>query len=106
MGKRALLLAAAVITVAGVLALTVSPISPQAAAMKRSSGTSAPRSGKKALTILRANVMQLASDYSHKRNRAVCSDLTKRELKHLGGMSDCKLTIAVLHLFLPVKKLK
>ena len=103
MRKRALLVVAAATIVAGILTFTVSPIA--AGSIKEGPNTPAPRSGTKALTILRADVMKLASDYSHKHNRAVCSDLTKRELKHLGGTSQCKLTIAVLHLFLPVKKL-
>jgi hypothetical protein len=112
MRKRALLVVAAAIAGAAVLAFTVSPISPQtaeaarsAAQLKERSNAPAPRSGKKALKILRADVMKIASDYSHKHNRAVCSDLTKKERKHLGGTSNCMLTIAVLHIFLPVKKL-
>jgi hypothetical protein len=101
MRKRALLVAA-VIAVAGVLVGTVSPISLQTAWAAHTAA--APRNGKKALEILRADVARIASDYSHKRNRAVCSDMTQRELKHLGGTSNCKLTIAVLHLFLPIRK--
>jgi hypothetical protein len=111
MVKRALLLVAAVTSVAAVLAFTVSPISPQtawsaltAAAIKEGPNTAAPHSGKKALTILRADVMKLASDYKHKRYRAVCSDLTKQERKHLGGTSQCMLAIALLNAFVPIKK--
>ncbi len=111
MVKRALLLVAAVAAVAAVLAFTVSPISPQtawaaltAAAIKEGPNTPAPHSGKKALRILHADVMKLAHDYAHKRYRAVCSDLTKKERNHLGGTSKCMLAIAVLNAFVPIKK--
>jgi hypothetical protein len=111
MVKRAVLLVAAVTAVAAVLAFTVSPISPQtawaaltAAAIKEGPNTPAPHSGKKALTILRADVMKIASDYRHKRYRAVCSDLTNKERKHLGGTSRCMLAIALLNAFVPIKK--
>ena len=48
--------------------------------------------------------MKIAHDYSHKRYRAVCSDLTRKERKHLGGTSKCMLEIAVLNAFVPIKK--
>jgi hypothetical protein len=111
MVKRALLLVAAVTVVAAVLAFTVSPISPQtawaaltAASIKEGPNTPAPRSGAKALRILRADVVRIARDYAHKRYRAVCSDLTKRERTHLGGTSRCMLEIALLNAFVPIKK--
>jgi hypothetical protein len=109
--KRALLVVVAVTAVAASLAFTVSPISPQmawaaltAAAIKEGPSTPAPRSGTKALKILRADVMKIAHDYSHKRYRAVCSDLTKRERKQLGGTSQCMLKIALVNAFVPIKK--
>ena len=108
--KRALLLVAGVTAVAAVLAVAVSPISPQtawadltAASIKEGPNTPAPRSGTKALKILRTDVVKIAHDYSHKRYRAVCSDLTKKERKHLGGTSKCVLEIAVLNAFVPIK---
>jgi hypothetical protein len=111
MRKRALILVAAVTAVAAVLAFTVSPISPQTAwaaitakAIKEGPNTPAPKSGKKALKILRADVMKAARDYSHKRYRAVCSDLTKRQRTHLGGTSKCIVKISALYAFMPVKK--
>ncbi len=111
MRKRALLLVAAVAAVAAVLAFTVSPISPQtawaaltAAPIKEGPNTPAPRNSTKALTILRTDVMKIAHDYKHKRFRAVCSDLTKKERKHLGGTSKCMLAVAVLNAFVPIKK--
>jgi hypothetical protein len=111
MRKRALLLVAAVMAVVAVLAFTVSPISPQTAwaaltakPIKEGPNTPAPRNGTKALKILRADVMKLAHDYKHKRYRAVCSDLTKKERQHLGGTSKCMLAIAVLNAFMPIKK--
>jgi hypothetical protein len=111
MVKRALFLGAAVTAVTAVLAFTVSPISPQtawaaftAAAIKEGPNKPAPHSGRKALKILRADVQKLAHDYAHKRYRAVCSDLTKNERKHLGGTSRCMLAIAVLNAFVPIKK--
>jgi hypothetical protein len=110
MAKRAFLPVATAIAVAAVLAFTVSPISPQtawaaltAAAITEGPNTPAPRSGTKALEILRADVMKLAHAYSHKRYRAVCSDLTKRERKHLGGTSRCMVAIAVLNALVPIK---
>lgn len=109
--KRTLLAVAAVTAVATVLAFTVSPISPQfawsaltASPIKEGRNTPAPHSQRKALTILRADVMKIASDYAHKRYRAVCADLTKKELKHLGGTSQCMLKIAVVNAFVPIKK--
>ena len=108
---RALATLAAVVGVASVLAFTVSPISPQtafaaltAAAIKEGKSTPAPRSAKKALKILHADVQKIAHDYSHKRYRAVCSDLTAKERKHLGGTSQCMLKIAVINAFVPIKK--
>ena len=100
MSKRALLGVAAVTAITAVLAFTVSPT---AAAVAR---TAAPRNGRTAHKILRADVMKLARDYSHKRYGAVCSDLTKRERKHLGGRSQCMFTIAVLHAFVSIKKFR
>ena len=66
--------------------------------------SAAPRNGKAALKILRADVMKIARDYSHTRYRAVCSDLTKSERTHLGGMTTCTYTIALIHLLVPIKK--
>ncbi|HEY2355476.1 MAG TPA: hypothetical protein VGH79_11330 [Gaiellaceae bacterium] len=109
--KRALLVAAAATTVAAALAFTVSPISPQAAwaaltapAIKEGPNTPAPQTRKKALKLLRADVTKFARDYSHKRYRAVCSDLTKRERKHLGGTSKCMLEAAGANAFAPTLK--
>jgi hypothetical protein len=109
--KRTLLFVAAVAAVAGVLAFTVSPISPQTAwsaltapAIKEGPNTPAPSSATKALKILRRDVLKIAHDYKHKRYRAVCSDLTKKERKHLGGTSKCMLAVAVLNAFVPIKK--
>jgi len=111
MVKRALCMVAALVAIAGVLAFTVSPISPQtawaaltAAAIKEKPNTPAPRSGKKALKILHADVKKIASDYAHYRYRAVCSDLTKRERQHLGGTSKCMLKIALINAFVPINK--
>jgi hypothetical protein len=112
MVKRAILVLAAVIAVAGVLAFTVSPISPTvawaaltAAQIKEGPNKPAPHSAKQALTILKADVTKIASDYSHKRFRSVCADLTKNERKQLGGTSKCMLKMAVLQAFMPVKKI-
>jgi hypothetical protein len=109
--KRALLVLAAVIAVSGVLAFTVSPISPTvawaaltAAQIKEGPNWPAPHTQAKALRILHADVTKLAGDYSHKRYRAVCADLTKKEREHLGGTSQCMLKIAVLYAFMPIKK--
>jgi hypothetical protein len=109
--KRALLVVAAVTAVAAVLAFTVSPISPQTAwaaitatAIKEAPNTPAPHSSTKALKILHADVLKIASDYAHKRYRGVCSDLTKKERRHLGGTSKCMLEIAFLNAFVPIKK--
>jgi hypothetical protein len=98
MAKRALCGVAAVVTVAASLAFTVSPT---AASVRR---TAAPRTGKAAVKILRADVAKLARDYAHRRYRAVCSDLTRRERKHLGGRSQCMFTVAVLNAFVSIKK--
>lgn len=109
--KRALLVLAAIIAISGVLAFTVSPISPTvawaaltAAQIKEGPNKPAPHSQAKALKIIRGNVAKIAHDYSHKRYRAVCADLTKKERKHLGGTSKCMLKMAVLYAFMPVKK--
>jgi hypothetical protein len=111
MVKRALVVVTATTAIAAVLAFTVSPISPQtawavltAAAIKEGPNTPAPRSGAKALKILRVDVMRLASDYRHKRYRAVCADLTKKERQHLGGTSQCMMKMAVLNAYVPIKK--
>jgi hypothetical protein len=110
MVKRALCGVAAALAVATVLAFTVSPISPQvawaaltAAPIKEKPNTPAPPSAK-ALKILHADVMKIASDYRHKRYRAVCADLTKKERKHLGGTSQCMMKIALVNAFVPIKK--
>lgn len=110
MVKRALCGVAAAVAVATVLAFTVSPISPQvawaaltAAPIKEKPNTPAPRGGK-ALKILHADVMKIANDYRHKRYRAVCADLTRKERKHLGGTSQCMLKIALVNAFMPIKK--
>ena len=100
MVKRALCGVAVVVTLATGLAFAVSPTAASAA------HTAAPRNERKALKILRADVVKLASDYSHRRYRAVCSDLTRRERKHLGGTSQCTFTIAVLNAFVSIKKFK
>ena len=111
MVKRALLVVAAAFVLATVLAFTVSPISPAvawaaltAAPIKEGPNTPAPRNSTKALKILEANVMKIASDYRHKRYRAVCADLTKKERKHFGGTSQCMMKIAVLNAFVPIKR--
>ncbi len=108
--KRALCLTAAT-AVATVLAFTVSPISPSTAwaaltakTIVEKANTPAPRSGKKALKVLHVDVMKIAKDYSHRRFRAVCADLTKKERKHLGGTSQCMLKIALINAFVPIKK--
>ncbi len=100
--KRALVTLAAVVAIASVLAFTASPMT--AAPIKAGKSTPAPKSGKKALKILRVDVLKIARDYSHKRFRATCADLTANERKHLGGTSQCMLTIAVLKIFMPIKK--
>ena len=97
MSKRALCRVAAVVAVTA-LAFTVSPVSASVA------GTQAPRDGKKALRILRADVMKIARDYSHKRYRSVCADLTKRQRERLGGTAQCMLKIAVINALLPIRK--
>ena len=66
--------------------------------------TPAPHSGKHALKILRADVMRIAHAYKHKRYRAVCADLTKKDRAHLGGTKECILKIAVINAFVPIKK--
>jgi hypothetical protein len=111
MMKRALTVVATVMSVAAVLAFTVSPISPQsawaaltAAQITEGRNTPAPHSGRKALEILHTDVMKLARDYKHKQYRAVCSDLTRKERAHLGGTSQCMLVISVLNAFVPIKK--
>ncbi len=111
MVKRALCVAAAALSVATVLAFTVSPISPAvawaaltAAPIKEARNTPAPHNGHKALKILHADVMKIAHDYAHKRYRAVCADLTKHERQHLGGTSQCMLKIALINAFVPIKK--
>jgi hypothetical protein len=63
-----------------------------------------PANAKAARKILRADVTKLARDYAHKHYRAVCSDLTKRERKHLGGMSGCTRTISFINAFESIKK--
>jgi hypothetical protein len=109
--KRSLLLVAAVTAVAAVLAFTVSPISPQlawaaltASPIKEGPNTPVPHNGRKALATLHVDVMKIAGDYAHKRYRAVCADLTKKERNHLGGTSQCMLKIAVVNAFVPIKK--
>jgi len=97
MVNRALWIVAAGMAAATVLAFTGSPIS-------RAAGTPAPHNAKKALRILHADVMKLARDYKHKRYRAVCSDLTTKELQQFGGVSTCKNKLALVHLLVPVKK--
>jgi len=111
MVKRTLSVASAAVIVATVLAFTVSPISPSVAwaaltakeIVERPSSP-APRHAGKALKILRTDVMKLAHDYSHKRYRSVCADLTKKERQHLGGTSQCILKIALINAFVPIKK--
>ena len=109
--KRAALLIAAIVAIGSILAFTVSPVSPTvawaaltAAPIHQGKNKPAPHSGREALKLLRVDVMKLASDYAHKRYRAVCSDLTKKELKHLGGTSQCMLKIAIINAFVPIKK--
>jgi len=93
MSKRALCLVAAVVAVGVALA------SPGLTA-----NTRVPRNGKAARKILRADIAKIAHAYSHKRYRAVCSDLTKRERKHLGGMSSCTHKIALINAVVPIEK--
>jgi len=96
MVKRALCSVAALVAVAAVLSFTVSPVSAR--------NTPAPHRGKEALRILHTDVLKIASDYRHKRYRAVCSDLTMKERRNLGGMSQCTLKIALINAFVPIKK--
>jgi hypothetical protein len=110
MVKRTILVVGAVTSVAAVLSFTVSPISPQtawaaltAAPIKEGRNTPAPHTGMRARKTLRADVMKLASDYAHKRYRAVCSDMTNKERKHLGGTSQCMMKVAALNAFMPIK---
>ena len=111
MVKRALLLVAAVAAVTAVGAFTVSPISPQVAraastakAIVARPNARAPRTRAHALKILSVNVMKLALDYKRKHYRAVCADLTTKELKHLGGTSQCMPKIALINALVPIRK--
>jgi hypothetical protein len=111
MVKRAICVLVATFSIASVLAFTVSPISPSVAwaaltaqEIKEKPNTPAPRSAKRAIKILRHNVKKLASDYAHHRYRAICSDLTAKERKHLGGTKKCMLKVALINSFVPIKK--
>ena len=112
MWKRALLVLAAVIAVAGVLAFTVSPSpraspgppSPRRRSKGRAEHSRPAQPSEGAQDPPNHEVTKIARDYSHKHFRAVCADLTKKERKHLGGTSQCMLKMAVLNAFMPVKK--
>ncbi|HEY0614806.1 MAG TPA: hypothetical protein VGC96_09210 [Candidatus Elarobacter sp.] len=109
--KRALSILVATLAVATVLAFTVSPISPSTAwaaltakEIKESPNKAAPKTTTKAVKVLRANVMKLASDYAHHRYRAICADLTAKQRQHLGGTTKCMLAVALVNAFVPIKK--
>jgi len=97
MVKRALCGVAAVVAFATVGAVTGNAVVARASA-------AAPSTRAKARTILRADVTKIARDFSHKRYRAVCVDMTKLERTRLGGMTTCRLKIALIHLLVPIKK--
>lgn len=64
----------------------------------------APRSAAKARRVLRTDVKKLAGDFTHKRYGAVCSDLTPKELRKLGGPKSCVLKVALLSSAISVKR--
>ena len=56
------------------------------------------------MKLVRADVRKLAGNYEHKRYRAVCSDLTARERRQLGGTTKCMLKVTLLNSLSPIKR--
>ena len=105
------LLAPVLLVATVVLAAALSPVSPRAAlaaltAQPITEGRTgpAPRRAAKAMKLVRADVRKLAGNYEHKRYRGVCSDLTARERRHLGGTSKCMLQVTLLNSLAPIKR--
>jgi hypothetical protein len=106
---RYLLAFAVLATVVVVAAL--SPVSPRAALaaltarpIKEGRSGPAPHRAAKAMKLVRADVRKLAGNYEHKRYRAVCSDLTARERRQLGGTTKCMLKVTLLNSLAPIKR--
>jgi len=104
-------LAPAVLAVIVALAAALSPVSPRAALaaltarpIKEGHAVPAPRRAATAMKLVRTDVHKLAANYVHKRYWAVCSDLTARERRHLGGTTKCMLKVTLLNSLAPIKR--
>jgi hypothetical protein len=109
--RRALILSFALVAVVLGLAAVVSPISPTAALadltarpIKEGHTAPAPRSVARARRILAADVKKLAGDFAHKRYRAVCSDLTAKQRRKLGGTKTCMVKVELLNSSASIKR--
>ncbi|MDX6481413.1 MAG: hypothetical protein QOG85_1923 [Gaiellaceae bacterium] len=108
MSKLALCGLAAVIALASSFALTGSPSVARAAVAAQSvaaaPNTPPPRNRRTARRILRADVVRLAHDYTNTRYRSICAtDMTTRELRSLGGTSNCILKVGLINSLVPVR---
>ncbi len=86
--KRTLFLALAVVAAA----LPISPAAAMAVAGKptvKRPTRPAPHSAAKARKVLVADVKKLGRAFAHEQYRSVCSDLTTREWRTLGGQKPC-----------------
>jgi hypothetical protein len=110
--RRAVLLSVFLVTCAFGLAAAFSPISPAAAlaaltapAIKEGPTGPAPKSAARARKVLVKDVKKLAGDFAHKRYRSVCSDLTAKQRRKLGGTKGCMLKVELLNVSTPIKRL-
>ena len=109
--RRALVLSLAMVALALGLAAAVSPISPAAAladltaqSIKEGPTVRAPRSAARARKVLVRDVKKLAGDFAHKRYRAVCSGLTAKQRRKLGGTKTCMVKVELLNSSASIKR--
>lgn len=109
--KRALIVTVILVAFAASLAAALSPISPASALaaltarpIKEGHTVPAPRSATRAVKLLATDVKQLAGAFAHKRYRAVCSDLTAKQRRKLGGTKSCMLKVELLNSSASIKR--
>jgi hypothetical protein len=98
--RRRLLIAAVpvlggalVLAAAGLTLALASARAAQPKAVSAQRAPAAPRTVKKAAKLVRQSAAQLASSYAKGRATAVCSGLTAKALKSLGGSKSCALKV-------------
>ncbi len=85
----ALLLIGALALIAGELSLGPADARARGKVISGRQASSAPRSDRKATALVRLSATQLARDYAKRRAYSVCTGLTAKARKSLGGADGC-----------------